>query len=419
LLRAHGHEVLTVTTGSEALASLKPGIGAVLLGFRLPDMNGLTLLRRLRMVDPRCPIMMMSDDSSVDQTAEAMRMGSADYVTKPLCLERVLGWVERSVAPAPVTAAASTGPLDVFIGQSTAMQQVRRLLQRVACSPATTVLVTGESGTGKGIAARALHDLSPRSQACFTKVTCTAWTPNSLASEDGTRSPFAFSEGGTIFLDEIGDMVPEVQAKLLRVVEDRILPEGAYGGQPNVRLVAATHRDLRRAVAEQRFREDLYYRLSTVVVYMPPLRERPEDIAPLVEKFAQEFGALATHGPHRITPEALGLLRSHSWPGNVRELRNVVERAILLSDTGRLGVESFDLLTAPSPSPEDHQGALELPPTGLDLRKFEACMVRQALLRTGGNITRAAALLGLSRDQMRYRVDKLGLSRRDAAARAQ
>jgi transcriptional regulator with GAF, ATPase, and Fis domain len=301
------------------------------------------------------------------------------------------------------------------------MSALRNLVAKVALSPASTVLLTGESGTGKDLVAKVLHYTSDRASRPFMNITCSALPESLLESELFGHERGAFTdarlqkrglletaEGGTVFLDEISEMVPALQAKLLRFLEEKTFKRvgGASDIKVDVRVVAATNRKLDDEVAKGRFRSDLFYRLNVLPIAMPPLRSHPEDIPVLVDFFVDGFNREFRRNILGATSAALTFLQSYGWPGNVRELRNVIERAMLLSEGDRLGPADFAALTV-GPGPVD---GLELPATGIDLEELERSFVVQALRRSGGNQTKAAALLGLNRDQIRYRIEKFGLS---------
>jgi two-component system, NtrC family, response regulator AtoC len=295
-------------------------------------------------------------------------------------------------------------------------------LQRIASSPASTVLLTGESGTGKDLAAKIIHYNSERAARPFMNITCSALPEALLESELFGHERGAFTdarqqktgllesaEGGTVFLDEIGEMVPALQAKLLRFLEEKSFKRvgGAADIHVDVRVIAATNRDLEDAVEQGKFRDDLYYRLNVMQVQLPPLREHPSDIPLLVAFYIDQFNREFRKQVCGATPEALELLRRYRWPGNIRELRNAVERAMLLADVDWLEPSHFPIAV----SRQSTSGAYDLPEEGVSLDQVERSLVMQALTRTGWNHTKAAALLGLNRDQIRYRIEKFGLEK--------
>jgi transcriptional regulator with GAF, ATPase, and Fis domain len=300
---------------------------------------------------------------------------------------------------------------------------VKALLQKVAASPASTVLLTGESGTGKDLAAKVIHYNSSRSAKPFVNITCSALPEALLESElfghergaftgadRQKRGLFEMADGGTVFLDEIGEMVPGLQAKLLRFLEEKTFKRvgGSSDIRVDVRVVAATNRKLQDEVRAGRFREDLFYRLNVLPIALPALRERPDDIPLLVAFYLEAYNAEFRKRIVGVAPEAMQRLQSYVWPGNVRELRNAVERAMLLAEGTTLVSDDFTLGAAGSTLLSDQ---VELPPAGIQLDQLERSLVVQALERTGWNQTRAAALLGLNRDQIRYRIEKFHLEK--------
>ncbi|HEV8578912.1 MAG TPA: sigma 54-interacting transcriptional regulator [Thermoanaerobaculia bacterium] len=305
-----------------------------------------------------------------------------------------------------------------LVGESPAMRRIKTLLGKIAASPSPTVLLLGESGTGKGVIAREIHDHSARASRPFQHILCSALPETLLESELFGHEAGAFTDarhrkkgllelaqGGTVFLDEIGEFSASLQVKLLRFLEERVFRRlgGTADLRVDIRVIAATNRDLERAVRNGSFRADLFYRLSVLPVLVPPLRERRGDLPLLTRHFVTFFNAQFGKRIAGISREAMARLESHWWPGNVRELRNVIERAMLLSEGDRLTPEDFLALTMP-PSPP---AAVELPPEGIDLKQLERDLLRQALLRADGNRSQAARLLGLSRHQFRYRLEKL------------
>jgi DNA-binding NtrC family response regulator len=334
--------------------------------------------------------------------------------------------VQRALAPAGIDAdqdGTSNQALEAIRGSSPAIAAIKSLIVRIARSPSSTVLITGESGTGKDLAAKAIHAISDRANGPFINVTCSALPANLLESELFGHERGAFTdararkpglielaEGGTLFLDELGELDVGLQSKLLRFLEDKTLRRvgGATDLHFDVRVIAATNVDLAKAVAARRFREDLYYRLAVLTLELPPLRERRGDIEELVDHFVARFAEDFGDGrPRQITARAKQWLTARPWPGNVRELKNAVERAVLLARGPTLDLDDFMPIAGAQPTTQAE--VFPLPPAGVDLRELERSLVLQALTRARGNITRAGRLLGLNRDQVRYRLDKFNL----------
>jgi two-component system, NtrC family, response regulator AtoC len=298
------------------------------------------------------------------------------------------------------------------------MAEIKLLLEKIAASPKPTVLLLGESGTGKGLIAQEIHRWGSRSRRPFQSIICSALPETLLESELFGYESGAFTDarqrkkgllemaaGGTVFLDEIGEISHVLQLKLLQFLEERVFKRlgGTDAIRIDVRVIAATNRDLDQAVQERSFRPDLYYRLAVLPVRVPPLRDRRGDVPLLVDHFITVFNSLFAKRVRGVAGDALARLEDHGWPGNVRELRNAVERAMLLCEGSRLAASDFPDLVAPQAS----QPAYQLPPEGIDLHRLETDLVRQAVARSGGNRTRAARLLGLSRHQLRSRLAKL------------
>jgi transcriptional regulator with PAS, ATPase and Fis domain len=312
--------------------------------------------------------------------------------------------------------------VDRIVGQSRVIAEVKALLRKVAASPASTVLLTGESGTGKDLAAKVLHYQSNRASHPFMNITCSALAETILESElfghergaftdarQQKRGLFESSDGGTVFLDEIGEMTPSLQAKLLRFLEEKTFKRvgGVADVQVDVRVIAATNRNLEDEVKKGRFREDLYYRLNVLPIVLPPLRARTEDIPRLVDYFVDAFNREFRKKVRGVSEEAMQRLQTYGWPGNIRELRNAVERAMLLAEGTELTGGEFPVTSAPGRLTE----GVPLPASGIDLEQLERSLVVQALERSGWNQSRAATLLGLNRDQIRYRIEKFKLER--------
>ena len=401
-----------------------------LFDLKLPDGNGLDLLRRARQWQEDLMVLIITAHSSVDSAVEAMKQGAFDYLSKPFNMDEIALTLERASETRRLRHRVSADVLrkkrdfgmDALIGESPAMRKVKDLLRRVAATPDTTVLLLGETGSGKDLAARAIHYESARAPHPFMNITCTAMPETLIESElfghekgaftDASRRKaglFELAHGGTVFLDEIGDMPQGLQARLLRVLEEKSFrPVGATADiRVDCRLIAATHRNLPQRAKEGLFREDLYYRLNTIPIVLPPLRERPADISVLARHFLTRFNVQMGGDLREFTPEALEKLSRYPWPGNIRELRNVIERAVFLAAASELGPE--ELLLGPASSQESSRGLCTLPPEGCRLADVERSLLEQALQRTGGNQTQAAELLGLTRDQVRYKLEKHGL----------
>jgi DNA-binding NtrC family response regulator len=435
-LREAGHDVTEAGTAAEALERADLGVDLVLLDYRLPDDDGLSVLKKLRDLDPDTLVIMLTAHKSVETVVEAMKAGAFDYATKPFDLEDVAVRVSRALETTRLRRELRTlrdnlarpFGLGSIIGESESMQRVKALVRKVASSPSSTVLLTGESGTGKDLAAKVIHYLSSRAARPFLNITCSALPEQLLESELFGHERGAFTDArnqkrglleqadeGTVFLDEIGEMTPALQAKLLRFLEEKAFRRVGGSGdvRVDVRVVAATNRDLEEHVKSGRFREDLYYRLNVLRVELPPLRARQDDVALLAQHFVEVFSRDFKRPVKGLGQSAEAALRAYGWPGNVRELRNLVERAVLLCESDVLQPADFDSLHTAKQRPAAHAGEFELPAGGVNLEEVEKSLVMQALERAGGNQTRAAALLGLHRDQIRYRIEKFSLKKSD------
>jgi DNA-binding NtrC family response regulator len=437
LLRREGYEVIQCERGDDALARLE----AEAFDFVLTDLalgegpSGLDVLRCVRERQPETPVVMITAHGNEKIAVEAMKLGAEDYVPKPFdndeirlsvrrALERTRLARENRELRARIERDFGMGSL---VGRGPAMRRVFETIRKVAETD-LTVLVRGESGTGKELVAQALHEASARRSGPFVAVNCAAISPALVESElfghekgaftgaDARRvGRFESAQGGTIFLDEIGDMAPDTQAKVLRVLEERTLERvgGTKPLQVEVRVVAATHRDLESDVAARRFREDLYYRLKVVEIALPPLRERPEDLPTLAERFLAEVAARLGRPHKRLAPAALATLARHAWPGNVRELRNVIEQAAVLAAGDE--IEAGDLRLGPGAAPATPAPG-ELPfadAKRLAVEGFERDFLLRALRANGGNVSRTAEAIGMVRQSLQLKIRELGLRDED------
>jgi two-component system response regulator AtoC len=428
-LHGEGYDVLEADTGKAALEKLGEGVDLVLLDYRLPDTDGVSVLRKIKEFDQDVLVILLTAYASVDTAVEAMKLGAYHFANKPFNLDEIVATVERALETTRLlrevrqyrTSAARPYSLQRLVGESASMKALRAMVSRVAASPASTILLTGESGTGKDLVAKIIHYASARASKPFMNITCSALPEQLLESELFGHERGAFTDarlqkkgllemadGGTVFLDEIGEMTPGLQAKLLRFLEEKTFKRvgGSHDIRVDVRVVAATNRNLDDEVAKHHFRSDLYFRLNVLPLEMPPLRARVDDIPLLVEYFIDSFNTEFRKKVRGATEAAYALLRGYGWPGNIRELRNVIERAMLLSDSELLDARDFTLTAGPASAGDD----FELPASGVDLEKLERSLVVQALKRSNGNQTKAGTFLGLNRDQIRYRIEKFGLS---------
>jgi two-component system, NtrC family, response regulator AtoC len=434
MLEKSGYAVEAAVDGTSALAAVRSDSpDLVLLDLKLPDIDGLQVIKQIKESHPWIQVVIMTAYSDVSTAVEAMRLGAYDYIPKPIDFDNLVVTLRNAREAQQLRRKVEflrqkhINPyrFDRVIGKSRAIQDVVALAQKVSASGATMVLIQGESGTGKDVLAKALHYESARAEEPFMEITCTAMPETLLESELFGHERGAFTDakvqkrgllelahGGTLFLDEIGDMAPTLQGKLLRVIEERRFRRvgGTKDIGVDIRIVAATNRDLRAAVKEGIFRKDLYYRLQVVTITAPPLRERREDIPLLAQHFLEHFSREFKKRALRLTPPVVRLLTQYDWPGNVRELRNVIERAMILADEGDLAPADLPPeITAHTDDSPREEPSFPLPGYGIRLETVERDFVRQALELTHGNQTQAARLLGLTRDELRYRVKKFDL----------
>ncbi|MEE9218425.1 MAG: sigma-54 dependent transcriptional regulator [Acidobacteriota bacterium] len=437
-LERAGYQVVEAGDGEQAMHILdREGADLVLLDVRLPGKSGLQVLEHVTTQYPEIPAILMTAYSSVEEAVGAMKGGAFDYLVKPFNQDEVLVLVRKALETTRMQREVQIlrrqqrecHNLENLVGKSERMLEICDLVRKVAISSAATVLIQGESGTGKDLIAKSIHFTSARADKEFMNITCSAIPETLLESELMGHERGAFTDArqmkrglleladrGTLFLDEIGDMGMGLQAKLLRFLEEKTLRRvgGTRDIQVDVRIVAATNRDLEQAVQQGTFREDLFYRLNVIGIKLPPLRERREDIPMLVGRFIKMFNRELRKGTRAFTPEAMDCLMRHEWPGNVRELRNVIERAMILENKEFLAEQDLPVEIRHSCAPKRLEGnsaafGFELPDSGYALRRMEEEMLRQALRKTDGNQSRAAALLNISRDALRYKMKKHGL----------
>lgn len=431
-----GYEIVEADHGQAALDALAGTVfDVVLLDYRLPDMTGLDVLRAVREADRDTIIIMMTAYSSVETAVEAIKLGAFNYITKPFQTSQLLATIDQALETTQLRREVrelrqqikQEFGIDSIIGRHPSMQRLFETVKRVARTGVSTLFLRGETGTGKDLVARVIHHNSDRAAGAFVNITCTALSETLLESELFGHERGAFTDaktqkkglleladGGTVFLDEVGDMPPPLQAKLLRFLEERRFRRvgGTQEVEVDVRVMAATNRDLEQAIRDKQFRRDLMYRLNVVTIDLPPLRERGDDVILLARHFVDRFSTEFRRPITRVTEEASARIQNYDWPGNVRELRNTMERAVLMCPRDVIDVD--DIVLGRS---EQHPWVwdlkrMALPPEGFDfekLRRLERHLLEQALERTNSNQTQAAKLLNLSRDRLRYRLQKHGL----------
>ncbi len=421
-LAAADYEVKGAGTAEEGW-KLAGDVDLILTDLKLPGMNGLELLEKLKAQNSHTPVVVMSAFSTVENAVEAMKRGAVDFLPKPFSLDHLSVVVEKALEVSKLRdenrelreALGQRYQFENIIGSSPAMQEIFATIMRVAPTRAT-VLLAGESGVGKDMIARAIHQHSPRKDRPFVKINCTAIPENLMESElfgyekgaftgANISKPGKFEQAntGTVMLDEIGDVPASVQVKLLRILQEREFERLGSNKtqQTDVRVIAATNVDLRAALEQGTFREDLYYRLNVVPMNIPPLRERKEDIPYLVDHFVKKFGGEISEG-------ALERLVSYHWPGNVRELENVIERSILLAKGPRVEADDIKIEMGVGRARPAFSSEAFLP-EGMTLDQYEQSIIREALKRANGNKSQAARLLGLTRNALRYRLTQMGI----------
>jgi two-component system NtrC family response regulator len=437
-LREEGYRVVTAADGRSGLERFQAqAVDLVLTDIRMPEMDGMEVLTRLKTMQSDLPVIVLTAHGTIDSAVEAIKVGAFDYLTKPFSREQLRAAVRKALDVAALTTenrhlrqvVVERFSFANMIAASRAMRAVTDMAARVAQSDAT-VLLEGESGTGKELLAKAIHFHSARTRAPFVTINCGAIPEHLLESElfghrrgsftgavADKRGKFETADGGTIFLDEIGELPSQLQVKILRVLQEREIDKV---GDPrpikvDVRVIAATNRDLEKMIADGGFRDDLYYRLAVVSIRMPPLRERADDIPLLVDHFLTKHSERLGRPRPNVEKPVYSALNLYSWPGNIRELENVIERALVLDKDGVLGLDDLpERLRAR----EQRMGNLriELPDEGISLETVERELLLAALEKHNWNQTRAAAYLGITRSTLLYRMQKFGLERDKVAS---
>jgi two-component system response regulator AtoC len=447
-----GFTVLEAENGTAGLRLAHSGTpDLILLDVRLPDLSGLEVLERLKETGDARAVIMITADPQLDDVKAAIKLGAFDFIGKPIDFDELHVTTQNALEATRLRSEVASlrsemqrrvGYRDV-VATSKKMSELMAFVRKVAASEASTILIQGESGTGKDLIAKAIHYQSSRQDKAFVAINCSA-IPETLMEaelfghEKGAftdakamkKGLFEIADRGTLFLDEIGELSPFLQAKLLRVLEDQVIRRvgGVKDMQADVRVIAASNRDLERAVQEGHFRQDLFYRLAIISIYIPPLRERKEDILPLVEFFIEHYNGKFRKSIRGIADDTRRLLLNHDWPGNVRELRNAIERAMILEDEPVLRpaylpfsvaqqhahVTAFEHMSpgvTPSSALPDGRSLprLSIPDGGTSLEEVERALVEMALRQANGNQTHAAKLLDISRDALRYKMKKFGL----------
>lgn len=452
LIEEDKYEVRTAATGGEALEAVEASMpDLVILDLKLPDLDGLQVLERIRELDEDITVIIITAFGQIDTAVKAMKLGANDYITKPVILDQLLIAIEKALDNKRLLIEVNFHRkklreqynFDKIIGNSEKMKAVHRIVERVAKSSATSVLIEGESGTGKELIANIIHYKSERAPRPLMEINCAALPETLLEAELFGYEKGAFTDAksqkkgllelahtGTLFLDEIGEMSPTTQVKLLRVLERMTFKRvgGTKDITVDVRVISATNRDLQKMVREGEFREDLYYRLKVVPIQLPPLRERKRDITLLTKYFIREFNRTFTKNFQRITPEAEAILASYPWPGNIRELKNLLERTVLLEDGEELnGAILPDYLSETSNRSSlvadlDEILRTEIGPQGIlfndIVEGIEKSLILKALMETNWNQSETAEFLNIKRDKLRYRMKLYGLKKDQDAPRA-
>jgi DNA-binding NtrC family response regulator len=430
-----GYQTIEAGTGREALELLeRENPDLVLLDIRLPDTNGLTVLQTIKEQQPRVVVILMTAYGVLEDAVTALRQGAYDFVAKPLNFEELASTISNALEASKLRQEVhrfrerdkKRFDFRNIVGRSKAVADALEIVKKVAASPATTILLQGESGTGKDLFAKAIHYHSPRAEKPFLAINCAALPEQLVESElfgyekgaftdarQQKKGMMELADGGTLLLDEIGEMPLGLQAKLLRVLEDQSFKRvgGVADVSVDLRVIASSNRDLKLMAEEGKFRQDLYYRLNVITITLPPLRDRGEDAKLLARHFIQHYSQKFRKPIEGLTPEAEQLVLDYHWPGNIRELKNAIERAMILEegpyiDAAALPVEPTVHVSS---TPVANLPGLTIPEGGTSLERVEEELVRQSLVLAHGNQTRAAKLLDISRDALRYKMKKFHL----------
>ena len=433
-----GYDVTTVESaekGMELITEDPPDL--VLLDNRLPEMSGLEMLEKLKIPERGLMVIMITAHGMVETAVRAMKLGAYDYISKPFNLDEITFVIRKALEAGSLRTQVKqlrqecAGRVDTILGENEDMLKVKELILKIARSDATTVLIQGESGTGKELVAKAIHYNSARADKPFMAINCAALPVTLLESElmghekgaftdakAAKKGLFELADGGSVFLDEIGDMDQSMQAKLLRMLEEKSFKRvgGVKDIKVDVRVISATNQDLAKAMNENRFRKDLFFRLQVVPIYLPPLKDRGQDILLLAQHFIRHFNQECHKNVQGLSKEAEQMLLSYSWPGNVRELKNVIERTMILEIEKEILSEHLNLeLTWERPEIPGNVAApvsldgLIIPETGISIEEVEHALVRKALEMSNGNQTKAAQILKMPRDAFRRRMKRFGI----------
>lgn len=435
-LNDEGYNVVLAENGKQGIAALKKiNIDLILLDLKLPDSNGIDVLKQIKSITPECIVIMMTGYGTIENAVAAMKLGAFDYINKPFKSKHISTIIKLALETQKLqkevnefrNKAKSLYRADKIIGKSREIESIQEIINKVSQTGTSTVLIQGESGTGKELVAKAIHYNSPRLNGPFIEINCSAIPYSLLESElfgyeqgaftDAKRTRkglFEQSDGGTLFLDEIGDMDLVMQSKLLNVLQEKKFRRlgGHQTIQVNARIIAATNHNMRDYVRLNKFREDLYYRLNVLSIFIPPLRERKEDILPISEYFIEALNQDYRKKVKGVEDDAVNAMLNYSWPGNVRELRNTIERIMIIDSPEVISRKHLPREILEENCPEVPAGinGIELPESGMDIREFtrslQAKLIKQALKKSMGNKTEAARLLNLDRFSLRYLVNK-------------